>query len=118
MNQKYIEYLDSSEWKIKRDKVFDLKGRKCQRCPNNIHIHVHHGTYENIYNENIEKELFVLCKNCHEEYHKKNKQISIGSTCAFIARIKYKKAFSKKGRYSRRKTMSYPKVYRTVLRKV
>lgn len=70
MNTKYLEYLKSKEWQDKRNEVFELKGRQCQKCQSTTNLRIHHGTYANIYNEKLE-ELFVLCENCHDEYHRR-----------------------------------------------
>lgn len=91
INTKYAEYLVSPEWSQKRKETLELKGTKCQRCTNNINIHIHHATYENIYNEDVKNDLFVLCNSCHDEYHRKNKVVSIESTIKFIKvkKVKY-----------------------------
>lgn len=64
----YKEYLRSTEWLIKRKQVFKQKGRVCERCTSKKKIHVHHATYEHLFNELLE-ELFVFCEACHNEYH-------------------------------------------------
>lgn len=97
MNNKvnYLEYLNSLEWKLKREKTFKLKGRKCQRCVNNIKLHIHHATYARLGKENIQRDLYVLCDTCHDEYHKTTDVISIPTTRAFINDAKNKtKKFS------------------------
>lgn len=82
---KYIEYINrSSEWKLKREETFKLKGKKCQRCFSKKRLHVHHGTYSRLYNEDIVNDLYILCNNCHEEYHVKTLSITVFSTIAFI----------------------------------
>ena len=82
--KKYLEYINNSnEWKLKRAEVFSLKGYKCERCGSTRKIHVHHATYERLFNELV-TDLFTLCNSCHDEYHKNNKYISIKTTLAFI----------------------------------
>lgn len=115
VNKDYTEYITSFEWREKREETFKLKGRKCQRCPNNIHLHVHHATYARFKKENIETDLFVLCNSCHDLYHKQTTVISIPTTEAFIKdyfdkgsrleRLNYKRT-QKKGKKSFIKNLS------------
>lgn len=87
MTEEYKEYLNSIEWKNKREQVLKRDKYKCKRCANNVNLHVHHGTYARIFKENLD-DLFTLCIGCHELYHKEN-TVSIKSTTSFIK--KYKK---------------------------
>ncbi len=68
MDKKYQDYLQSDEWKAKKEMVFSVFWKHCQRCNSEKDIHVHHSTYKNIYNEDI-NDLYVLCKRCHEFLH-------------------------------------------------
>lgn len=84
---KYLTYISNSkEWRIKRNQVIALKGRKCERCSSKKKIHIHHGTYERLYNEEM-SDLFVLCGKCHDLYHTLNKKISVETTEQFIGVI-------------------------------
>lgn len=66
--KKYYEYLESQEWKDKRDELFRIRGRRCERCNSSKNIQVHHLTYERVFNELL-NDLEVLCKTCHEIEH-------------------------------------------------
>lgn len=44
----YNSYIKSPEWKAKRDKVFRMKGRICQKCGCVEHLQVHHASYNNL----------------------------------------------------------------------
>lgn len=81
----YDEYLKSDAWYNKRQEVFKMKGKACQKCSNTKGLHVHHSTYKNLFKENL-YELFVLCNKCHEEFHKQygTKNLMIEYTEAFI----------------------------------
>jgi 5-methylcytosine-specific restriction endonuclease McrA len=48
---------------------------KCQLCnTGNIQLNVHHRSYDSRGNPDYEiDDLIVLCKDCHEIYHKKDK---------------------------------------------
>lgn len=66
--QKYREYLESPEWKEKRTAVMERCNYWCEDCRRERAVHVHHLTYERIYNEDLE-DLIGVCKSCHEDRH-------------------------------------------------
>lgn len=84
LTQEYEDYIVSVEWSNKRKQAFKLLGKECQRCKIDRRLHVHHMTYVNFKNENIEKELAILCTKCHSMYHKLNRYATIRSTLDFI----------------------------------
>nr|WP_319997596.1 hypothetical protein [uncultured Draconibacterium sp.] len=67
---KYCEYLNSQEWKDKRDLALKRDNFKCQKCKIKVADDVHHLTYENLGNEKL-SELLSVCRECHIEIHKK-----------------------------------------------
>ena len=75
----YLRYLDSPEWRKKREEVFLFHGRFCCKCKTNNRLQIHHLTYVNLFNEKME-DLMVLCKPCHIIEHgngKKRKKVTI-----------------------------------------
>lgn len=89
----YDEYLLSKEWKEKRDACFALKGKMCQFCGSIKKLHIHHATYKNFKNEDVENDLYVLCIKCHDEYHKiySSSKTTIQRTRDFIGLDHFKK---------------------------
>lgn len=81
---KYHSYIVSPKWFQLRRKVFDIQGKACKRCNSKKKIHVHHKTYERLGEENIETDLVVLCKKCHDIYHTIYKHASIETTDSFL----------------------------------
>lgn len=67
----YEEYLQTPEWLGKRELALQKADNHCQVCNSIINLQVHHRTYENLGNENLQ-DLVVLCNDCHELYHHKN----------------------------------------------
>ena len=65
----YEHYLGTGQWQEKRKLVFKRDNYQCQKCGTGKNLNVHHITYENLYNEEIE-DLTTLCKPCHEKIHK------------------------------------------------
>lgn len=68
--QKYINYLKSKEWAEIRQDLFLTRGKKCELCESEKHLHIHHLTYERIFNEEP-GDLQIVCKLCHEKIHGK-----------------------------------------------
>lgn len=69
MTKDYLIYLKSPAWKIKKQQVFLERGRTCEICMSNRNIQIHHKTYDNLYNEDLE-DLKILCDKCHKKEHK------------------------------------------------
>ncbi|MCE5329647.1 hypothetical protein LLG07_04885 [bacterium] len=72
--EKYLKYLNSFDWKIKRINVLKRDNYLCQGCLKSKATEVHHLNYNHIYNE-FYFELISLCKDCHEKYHELNTNI-------------------------------------------
>ena len=67
----YRNYIDSKSWIIKKKELFANRGYFCDRCGENRKgfLDVHHKHYRSLGKEDIHRDLAVLCKNCHSEYH-------------------------------------------------
>lgn len=66
--KQYKRYLNTKKWKDKRIELFNIRGEKCEKCGSKNDLHIHHLTYENIFNEKLE-DLQILCKFCHKAEH-------------------------------------------------
>ncbi len=65
MNQKqYRKYLQSPEWKARKEPVLERDNYACTVCGSNLNLHVHHLHYDNIGEESL-SDLATLCKSCH-----------------------------------------------------
>jgi nucleoside 2-deoxyribosyltransferase len=67
----YSNYLLSDEWRKLREQAVQRAGYKCQMCNSNGELHVHHRTYQTFNTDSVINDLIVLCKNCHEQFHRK-----------------------------------------------
>jgi len=68
--REYLEYLQSEEWFAIRDKAFEFHGRICLDCSTKRNLQIHHLRYPRVFGqEDIEKDLCVLCKKCHDKRH-------------------------------------------------
>jgi len=94
--EKYHQYLNSDEWKIKRSEVINKKWCNCEKCWSDKNIQIHHWTYIRLYKEEL-KDLFVLCNDCHFKLHEKywTKNL-LKATKAFIKWEEFKTKKKKK----------------------
>ena len=90
MDKEYAEYLKSDKWKLKRQQLFEERGKTCERCKSEKDIQVHHKTYKNIFNEKL-CDLEVLCKICHQNHHKKKIEKNIKEKPKKEKKVKQKK---------------------------
>ena len=66
----YIEYLKSDEWKEKRKYIMDMADWTCSKCGNKA-TQLHHISYDNLGDEELDTDVIALCKDCHDEIHGK-----------------------------------------------
>lgn len=67
-NMAYELYLQTREWKAKRNRKLIQAGNRCQLCGSSHRLEVHHLTYERRGYELLE-DLVVLCRDCHQKHH-------------------------------------------------
>lgn len=67
----YEEQLKDSKWLAFREKVFKVKGRKCEKCGSILNLQIHHPKYKNnrMAWEYSINEVVVLCRKCHATEH-------------------------------------------------
>lgn len=90
MDTQYRAYMFSKKWAKKKLLLFQQRGKECEICGSIKHIHVHHLTYERVYNELL-SDLQVVCSLCHSKIH--GKDLTVRS---FIQPKKKKKPLIKK----------------------
>lgn len=65
---KYSRYLETNAWRLKRQAVLTRANNWCEGCAMRPAVHVHHTTYEHVFNEFL-FELVALCEPCHRRIH-------------------------------------------------
>lgn len=65
----YKSYINSNEWKEKRNNVLRYY-KECCRCDSKDKLSVHHGSYRRLQYE-LPSQLYVLCGGCHKEFHER-----------------------------------------------
>jgi len=69
--QEYEQYLGSPHWKaVRMRKLSDTPF--CEYCGKKTGLDVHHASYTRLNRENLDKDLIVLCRDCHTEEHGNN----------------------------------------------
>jgi hypothetical protein len=64
----YHGYMKSSRWKRVKERIYKLRGRKCELCGSEVNLHVHHLNYNRLGRER-NSDLQILCSNCHATTH-------------------------------------------------
>jgi hypothetical protein len=59
----YYAYIASREWGVRKRKIRDRNGGRCERCGGPQEA-VHHLTYEHLGDEPLD-ELLAVCRRCH-----------------------------------------------------
>jgi 5-methylcytosine-specific restriction endonuclease McrA len=67
-DRRYELYLQSPEWRRRRQRVLERDNYRCQGCGEQRATQVHHRTYQHIYREFL-FELISLCDDCHGRLH-------------------------------------------------
>jgi 5-methylcytosine-specific restriction endonuclease McrA len=67
----YDQYINSNLWKNKRQYALAHYGVRCEDCGSTYSLQVHHKTYINFGDEDID-DLSVLCRSCHDLKHPYN----------------------------------------------
>lgn len=73
--KEYHKYLKSKTWAKKRKRVLKRDNNKCFICARNKNLHVHHLTYDRVYQERL-CDLVTLCDECHINIHKEGPNFS------------------------------------------
>jgi hypothetical protein len=68
-SRNYDLYIKSSAWREVREDLFNIFGEHCSTCLSSENLHVHHKTYENLFAEDVDNDLEVLCQSCHFKVH-------------------------------------------------
>ena len=64
----YNEYLNTEQWNEKKEHRLALDNNQCVLCFSTNSLHVHHVTYERLFDE-LPSDLMTVCKSCHETIH-------------------------------------------------
>ncbi len=71
LSQEYLTYLDSEDWKSRRQVWLKYWGYRCSLCnipPGQSTLDIHHRCYARLGNE-LMTDCLVLCRKCHDIFH-------------------------------------------------
>lgn len=66
---KYQEYLQSPEWKVKRELALHLSSGRCMICNSAGPLEIHHRSYARVGTPQEVLDLVALCALCHGIFH-------------------------------------------------
>ena len=69
MNEEYVEYLKSPDWKERRKELMEEAEEICDECGEKATV-LHHLNYNNLGFEILDEDVVALCKECHKEKQK------------------------------------------------
>lgn len=75
MDKTYKNYLQSKDWKDRKEDFFKKTKQRCAICHRkNCQFHVHHKRYqrkgEDLLGKEKDSDLLLLCAGCHHKLHK------------------------------------------------
>lgn len=85
--KQYRQYINSLKWAKKKSEYFKKYPKLCMKCGNTEQLELHHATYKHLGNE-LENELYCLCRNCHQNYHDIYQHPTIKTTREYCELIK------------------------------
>ena len=68
----YNNFIESDEWKSKRESILKERGLVCEKCgkeKKKYQLQIHHKNYDKEFGKENNDDLMVTCKNCHDELH-------------------------------------------------
>lgn len=83
--ESYEEYLESSTWRKIRAAALRRDKNKCRSCGDPARV-VHHVRYPEILGEEKMDWLYSLCRPCHDEIHRLDKQLTLRDATDLILR--------------------------------
>lgn len=66
----YAAYLQSEHWQEKRKEAHRRFGGECRACCSTTDLQVHHRHYQTLGEENVIRDLLLLCSVCHYGIHR------------------------------------------------
>ena len=69
LQKEYHSYLNSTDWKRRRQGIIDRDGGRCRLCNSTKILTVHHRLYEAVRGEEADVDLITLCRKCHDNFH-------------------------------------------------
>lgn len=66
----YRTYLQSDEWRAKKQARLEIDQGKCQCCGTTENLQCHHFRYDTLGRENVYRDLVTVCDSCHQALHR------------------------------------------------
>lgn len=70
IGMRYPEYFKTEWWiNLKVKLIYSNPDVKCWICERKDTLLIHHEIYANLFHEKLNKDIFILCFNCHTQLH-------------------------------------------------
>jgi len=67
---RYPEYFKTEWWITLKDKlIYTNPKAKCWICEKKYNLLIHHENYQRLFHEKLNRDVFILCFQCHEQLH-------------------------------------------------
>ena len=69
--EEYIDYLKSADWHERRKLLMEEADWICSECGDKA-TQLHHLSYDNLGEEELDIDVVALCTQCHKDVHNKD----------------------------------------------
>lgn len=66
---RYQDYFKTKHWKELKEDLLFKRGTECFVCGKWSTLLLHHVSYKNLFKEKLQRDLFILCFDCHNRAH-------------------------------------------------
>jgi 5-methylcytosine-specific restriction endonuclease McrA len=67
---RYTAYIESKYWEDRKNKYYQIHGKKCSVCGSTRYVSLHHLDYTRLGDE-LDEDLVAACWSCHKKFHEK-----------------------------------------------
>ena len=67
--KRYPDYLKSRHWHALNEDILFRRGAQCYICTRKSTLVLHHVSYKHLYHEKLNRDLYILCFDCHTQAH-------------------------------------------------
>ena len=85
----YIDYLKTSDWKMRSQSIKEKWGFTCAICNRGGRLDLHHRTYERLGHEHF-TDVIPLCIECHKKFHEIEEETFVCPACGKVKPISQK----------------------------
>ena len=70
VGENYPKYFTTDHWYyLKQQLIYSNANAHCWICEKTDTLLIHHVKYDNLFNERLKRDIYVLCFDCHTQVH-------------------------------------------------